>query len=200
MLLKDWSNIVLHSKTKICQALAGWTHFCHTRNSSLQQRQPQEAGRQSLLKPRGRCSHLAVNSSIISSVWWKKVDFRRDFSKNASTDFSAWKTQTSLNLQWATGRGKYDFKDSPAGASLCRNLTSWTKTKAWSSWTTHLAGKLELPSFNYSNLWTKYTWMLYIHLGKESHYQAFHSANHLTPKDTNKSKKNYAPAGRSAQI
>lgn len=23
-----------------------------------------------------------------------------------------------MNLQWATGRGKYDFKDSPAGASL----------------------------------------------------------------------------------
>lgn len=78
-LVKDWSNTILLPETKNCQAAASWTHFPYTRNvGSLQQREQQEAERQSLLEPKIRCSHLAENSCTISHfilVFIKNVQF-----------------------------------------------------------------------------------------------------------------------------
>lgn len=61
------------------------------------------------------------------------------------------KNSNKFELAVGNRQRRVGFQGLPRTAVLlCRNLTSWIKMKTWSSWTTHLAGKSELPSFNNS--------------------------------------------------
>lgn len=179
MLLKDWSNMVLLPKTKICQAPAWQTHFCHTRKSSLQQNQPQEAGRQSLLNPKSRCSHLDENSSTISFVWWKRVDFRKYFSKKVLT-FLSQKNSNELAVghrqRWVGFQGLFRRcvtlqKSHQLDKDERLELLDYIPGRQIRTSQLQLLSSLDKMCMN-------------AHLGKKSSYQAFQLASHYIPKDT----------------